>query len=195
MLRYAQLTMCGSLKMKTRLILLTIMLSVLSPLVFSANCNISSAEEEKLLSMSYDVFDQSQYGWRQYAKEGCYYQAGVLIDNYLDKNKTILTDWQIIGVTWHAGQMYAFNNEYEIAKIRFENSINPNEPEDTPILWNDYVYATMAFLNNDMPKLKLYRDKIVNGPIFNGKKLNLDVVENLIQYFGQPYSVAYHPSE
>ncbi|HZW61790.1 MAG TPA: hypothetical protein VFF04_06215 [Candidatus Babeliales bacterium] len=66
-----------------------------------------------------------------------------------------------------------------------------NNTQNTPILWNDYVYATMAFLNNDMPKLKLYRDKIANGPIFNGKKLNLDVVDNLIQHFGQPYSVAY----
>jgi hypothetical protein len=55
--------------------------------------------------------------------------------------------------------------EYEIAKTRFKRSINPNEPENTFILWNDYVYATIAFLNNDMPKLKLYRDKIANGPI------------------------------
>lgn len=87
--------------------------------------------------------------------------------------------------------MYAFNNEYEIAKLRFKQSINPKEPENMPILWNAYVYATIAFLNNDMHKLKLYRGKIANGPIFNGKKTNLDVVDNLIQYFGQPYLVAY----
>ena len=178
--------------MKTRIILLTILLFILMPSAFSLSCSITPVEEEKLLSMSYDDFDQAENGWRQYAKLGCYHEIGILIDKYLDQKKSTLTAWQAIGVTWHAGQMYAFNNEYEIAKIRFEHSINPNEPEDTPILWNDYVYATLAFLSNDMPKLKLYRDKIANGPIFNGKKPNLDIVDNLIQYFGQSYSIAYH---
>ena len=181
-------------KMKIRSILFAILVFVSSPLAFPANCNISPAEEEKLLSMSYDIFDQSENGWRQYAKNSCYYQTGNLIDTYLEKNKNLLQDWQIIGITWHAGQMYAFNNNYEIAKTRFEHSINPNEPENTPIRWNDYVNATIAFLNGDMTKLKFYRDKIANGPTFNGKKQNLDVVDNLIQYFGQPYSVAYHPN-
>jgi hypothetical protein len=54
------------------------------------------------------------------------------------------------------------------------------------------MFKRIAFLNNDMPKLKLHRDKISNGPVFNGKKQNLDVVDNLIQYFGKSYSVAYH---
>jgi len=81
--------------------------------------------------MSYDEFDQSDNGWRKYAKLDCYHEMGELIDKYLEKNKIILADWQVIGITWHAGQMYAFNNEYETAKIRFDNSINPNEPENT----------------------------------------------------------------
>ncbi|WP_238583596.1 hypothetical protein [Legionella spiritensis] len=90
---------------------------------------------------------------------------GALIDKYLDKNRNILSNWQMIGVTWHAGQMYTFDNRYEMAKSRFIHCINPNEPENAPILWNDYVYATLAFLNNDMAKLKFHRDKIADGPI------------------------------
>jgi len=179
--------------MNPRVIIL-LLTFILIPSAFSANCSMTPINEEKLLAMSYDIFDQSKNGWRQYAKLGCYYEMGILIDKYLDKNKNILADWQIIGTTWHAGQMYAFNNNYETAKFRFDHSINPNEPENTPILWNDYVYATIAFLNNDMAKLKFYRDKIADGPTSNGKKLNLDVVDHLIQYFGQPYSVAYHPN-
>jgi hypothetical protein len=178
--------------MKANTILLTIILSVLSPLVFSANCNISPVEEEKLLSMSYDIFDQSEYGWRQYAKEGCYCQTGVLIDKYLDKNKNLLQDWQLIGITWHAGQLYAFDNDYETAKLRFNHSLNPNEPKNTPILWNDYVYATIAFINNDMSKLTFHRNIIANGSTLDLNKKNLAVVDSLIQHFGQPYSVAYH---
>ncbi len=95
-------------------------------------------------------------------------------------------------MTWHAGQLYAFNHEYEPAKIRFKQSINFNEPPNSPILWNDYVYATIAFLNNDLPKLKFHRNIIANGAISNsGNKQNLDVVDKLINNFGQPYSIAY----
>ncbi|MBX3709642.1 MAG: hypothetical protein KIT56_01715 [Gammaproteobacteria bacterium] len=177
--------------MNTQLSLFIASIFLLIPFAFSADCSVSLVEEKKFLSMSYDAFDQTENGWRQYAKLGCYHEMGVLIDKYVVLNKTRLANWQTIGVTWHAGQMYSFNNEYGIAKIRFEQSINPNEPENTPILWNDYVYATIAFLNNDMLKLKLHRDRIANGPVFNGKKSNLDVVDNLIRYFRQPYSTAY----
>ncbi len=158
---------------------------------FSASCSISTMEKSKLLSMPYDDFDQQKNGWRQYAKLDCYHEVGVLIDKYLEQNINALLDWQIRIVTWHAGQLYASNNEYELAKIRFEQSIDKNEPKSSPILWNDYVYATIAFLNNDISKLSLCRDKIADGPSVNGKKPNLNVVDNLIQYFGQPYSEAY----
>lgn len=177
--------------MNTRIICFALLLCNLIPPAFSASCNISIIEEEKLLSMDYDSLDQSETGWRKYAKLACYDEMGVLIDKYLDKNRNILSDWQVIGVTWHAGQMYAFGNDYEMAEHRFIHSINPSEPDNTPILWNDYVYATIAFLNKDLTELKFRRNKIADGPILNGKKPNLDVVDNLILYFGQPYSVAY----
>ncbi len=60
-----------------------------------------------------------------------------------------------------------------------------------PVIWNDYVYATITFLNNNMTELKFRRDKIDAGSILNGTKPNLNVVDNLILYFDQPYSVAY----
>ncbi|HAT6917034.1 TPA: hypothetical protein JAN58_08730 [Legionella pneumophila] len=177
--------------MNTRIIYFAILLCNFIPTTFSADCNITYIEEDKLLAMDYDSFDQHEAGWRKYAKLGCYYEIGVLIDKYLDKNRNSLLDWQTIGITWHAGQMYAFGNQYRIAKNRFIHSINPNEPDNIPILWNDYVYATIAFLNNDMAKLKFDRDKIAAGPLLNGIKPNLNVVDNLILYFGKPYSIAY----
>src|SRR3990167_118953 len=180
--------------MKKQFVLLMAVFFILSPSAFSANCNITHAEEKSLLSMSYENFDQAENGWRQYAKLKCYHEMGILIDKYLNQNHNKLTDWQIIVVTWHAGQMYAFNHEYEIAKIRFEHSMNVNEIANLPILWNNYVLATIAFLSNDMPKLKLYRDKITNGTIHKSEKQYLDVVDNLIKSFRQPYSEACHPN-
>lgn len=174
-----------------KLSLYVVFLCMFTPATFAGVCDVSLLEETKLFSMTYNDFDQTKNGWRKYADLGCYHQTGLIIDKYIDKNKSILADWQVIAITWHSGQMYAFNNEYVIAKKRFENSINPNESNDSPILWNDYVYATLAFLDNDLSKLKLYRDKIANGPEFNGKKTNLDVIDNLIKYFGEPYSKAY----
>ena len=132
--------------MKARFFSLIASLFILLSPVFSATCDIPPIKKDKLLSMSYDEFDQTDNGWRQYVKLGCYHEMATLLDQYLNQKNTTLADWQIISITWHAGQMYAFNNEYEIAKIRFGQSINPHEPEDTPILWNDYVYATIAFL-------------------------------------------------
>lgn len=178
--------------MNIRIFLFITIIFIFSAPTFSANCSISLAEEENILSLSYDEFDQTpNNGWRRYAELGCYHEMGVLIDKYLGQKKAALTDWQVIGLTWHGGQMYAFANEYEIAKKRFEESINTNESADSPIRWNDYVYATIAFLNHDMPNLLLHRDNIAKGPIFNGEKMNLDIVNKLIRHFGQPYSVAY----
>lgn len=169
---------------------LGLLLTLLSP-VFSANYCIIPEEEHRILSMPYDEFDQKKDGWRHYATVGCYHEIGALIDKYLEKNEKTLSDWQLRIITWHAGQLYASNNEYELAQIRFEHSVNKNEPKNLPILWNDYVYATIAFLNNDRPKLIMHRNKIANGPSLNGKKSNLDVVDSLIRYLGEPYSKAY----
>ena len=158
------------------------------------SCDISMEEENQFMQMSYEDFDQSSEGWRQYATLNCYNEMGNLLDKYLEYNQIILDESQIINLNWHAGQMYAFNNEYNIAQEHFLNSINKSEPDDTPILWNAYVYATIAFLIKDMPNLLYQHNLIDNGPIFNGSKANLEVVDSLIENFHQPYSVAYHPN-
>lgn len=85
--------------MKSQFIPLTTSLFILLSPAFSATCNIPSIEEKRFLSMSYEDFDQKSHGWRQYAKLGCYHDAGILIDKYLSKKKAILADWQIIGIT------------------------------------------------------------------------------------------------
>ena len=46
-------------------------------------------------------------------------------------------------------------------------------------------------LNKDLVKLRLHRELIANGPVLNGSKANLDVVDGLIKCFDQSYAVAY----
>ena len=178
-------------------LLFTAILFISMSTAFAGVCSLSDIEEYTLLSMPFNNFDQTESGWRKYAESGCYHETGILIEKYIEQHKSDLANWQRIALSWHAGQMYAFNNEYQIAKKMFEDSINLNlqETEISPILWNEYVNASIAFLDKDMSKLKLYREKIANGPDLNGKKANLDVVDNLIKYFDEPYSLAYRAKD
>lgn len=164
------------------------------------DCTITPIEELRLLSLSYHEFDQSLGGgWRVYGDQDCYDLSAYLLDSYQDNypilHKDTLLDWQSRVMSWHAGQMFAFNNKYELAKNRFQDSYNPKEAADTPLLWNDYVSATLAFLEQDFSKLQRHRDRIANGPLFQGKKGNLDVVNGFLKCFGAPYSFAYSSAE
>lgn len=176
-----------------RFLLFTASVFISISTAFAGVCSLSGNDENALLSTPFDGFDQAENGWRKFAESGCYHETGILIEKYIEQHKSDLVNWQRIALTWHTGQMYAFNNEYQIAKKMFEDSINlnPQETEISPILWNEYVNATIAFLDKDMPNLKMYRERIANGPMLNGKKANLDVVDHLIKYFNEPYSRAY----
>lgn len=181
--------------MNKKAIALTLMLSGLSHTTYPANLCITSMDMKKQLSLAYTPFDQSAQGWRQFARSGCYLETGRFIDRYIEIHQTTLADWERINLRWHAGQLYAFANDYRLAIARFRSAINPRESGHSPILWNDYVYATIAFLNNDRKQLEKHRDAIAKGPVFQGKKMNLDVVNHLLSYIGQPYSVAYRAQD
>jgi hypothetical protein len=94
-------------------------------------------------------------------------------------------------LTWHAGQIYGFDEKYAKARERFVGSLNPKEPSDSMVLWNDYAFASIAFLDRDLETLQAHRNRIARGPDFNGKKANLAVVDHLIQFFDKPYGFAY----
>jgi hypothetical protein len=143
------------------------------------------------VELAYDDFDQSPgHGWRALADNGKYVSAGALIDTYLEHRKA-LEDWQRLNLQFHAGQMYAFAGENETALLRFKASINLGETEESPIRWNAYVRATIAFLEEDYDQLLQQRATISAGPRIQGKVPNLDVVDRLIRNFHQPYASAY----
>jgi hypothetical protein len=49
------------------------------------------------------------------------------------------------------------------------------------------VHATIAFVDRDLNKLKLHRDRIAA----TDSKMNLTVVDHLIQFFNERYIAAY----
>ena len=153
-----------------------------------SSCIIPAGEREQLIKLDFDAFDQTMgEGWRKYSARKCYREAGALIDDYYAAHKDGLESWQKRINRWHAGQLYAMLNDYETARQRFLDSYNPDEPADPPFPWNDYVAATIAFLDGDRQTLQKHRDRIAAS----AGQQNLQVVDNLLKYFGQPYSVAY----
>ncbi|HEV3203320.1 MAG TPA: hypothetical protein VGY77_03005 [Gemmataceae bacterium] len=145
----------------------------------------------KELELSYEAFDQRPGGgWRKIADEGKYLQAAQLIDRY-EMEKKGLEERQRVNLRFHAGQLYAFADQKDLALARFRTALVDKEPADSPIRWNAYVRATIAFLERDRKKLTELREEIAKGPKVQGAVANLDVVDRLIAHFDEPYSVAY----
>ena len=143
------------------------------------------------LNQDYRSFSKgSNSSWRKVAREEGFAEAGELIDQYLEKHKDLGLS-QTVNLHFHAGQMYAFANNYEMALDRFKNAKYDTEPEGISIRWDAYVNATIAFLKKDKIKLLECRNQIANGPKINGKAPNLDVVDSLIKNFNKPYFEAY----
>jgi hypothetical protein len=166
-----------------------LVLSVASGLSPSPSRGQEKNELPKELEFSYQDFDQRPGGgWRKIA--GKYLEAAKLIDCY-EKEKKGLEEWQRVNLRFHAGQFYEFANQKKPALARFKTALFTKEPADSLIRWNAYVQATIAFLERDRMKLTELREEIAKGPKLQGVVPNLDVVDRLIEYFEEPYSVAY----
>lgn len=168
-----------------------LVLTVASGLSPSTSRGQEKNEPPKELELSYEAFDQRPGGgWRKIAEEGKLLEAARLIDRY-EKEKKGLEEWQRVNLRFHAGQLYAFANQNDQALARFKTALRAKEPADSPISWNAYVRATIAFLERDRKKLTELREEIATGPKHQGVVPNLDVVDRLIEHFDEPYSVAY----
>lgn len=137
--------------------------------------------------LSYQEFDQTMNsGFRVLAAAGCDKQAADLIEEYI----------RVTGATqnslrWHAAQLRATQGDYAEA-IKFARTCL-NEKEDFsahPLRWNDYVLATIAFLQHDRPTLQQYRDRIAQGKDYKGNAINLRLVDSLLRNFDQDYKYA-----
>ncbi len=143
---------------------------------------ISKAKRDSLMAMSLYDFDQTQKGWRQY-KENIPLMID-LLTNYMAINKT---KDEIL--TWHLGQLYATNNEYEKAIHEMIKTLRPLDGTQDELnrSWNYYVHGTIAFLKGEQDKLDLYIDSLVKSPV----SMNSDVLLRLRSNIDKPYKKAY----
>lgn len=146
------------------------------------------------LDLPYADFDQTKgKGFRILGDAGCNEQAAQLIDAYIAKNHP-----EQSSPTWHAAQMHAMAGDYPVA-IRDAKAVllDKEDFSKDPLRWNDYVLATIAFLQHDKATLIEHRNKVAEGAeAFWGNKTNLRFLDGLVAHFDQPYAYAYmHPQK
>lgn len=170
-------------------VLLFSILSLCSGICASEDC--ASLYRDHLLSdmqLSYQEFDQSDgKGFRALAEKGCDREAANLIKEYLRINQSSQSS-----LRWHIAQLKATAGESAEA-IEFAKGVLA-ESEDfakNPFRWNDYVLATIAFLEHNKQALLYHRNKVAQSKTeYFGNELNLRLLDSLIKYFDRDYKYA-----
>lgn len=140
------------------------------------------------LSLDYQQFDQTpNSGFRVLAGAGCASEAADLIEQYIAVNQA-----QQNSLRWHVAQLRATSGNYTEAVRYAHTVINEDEDWDVrPLRWNDYVLATIAFLEKDMAALQKHRDAVAAGSDeYFGNALNLKLLDALILHFDRSYQYA-----
>lgn len=171
---------------------------------------VTAQEKERLLALDENAFDQDLSGggggWRAIAaKEGCDIAAADIIRDYREKHAST---GHVI--TWHEGQLRAMGGDDKAAIALFGKSRVPEEKNGRG--WNQYVDASIAFLEKDKPALMRARESLAGIPVPPNVALkdgvfevpnnsgtpfkmrwppNIDVVDGLIQCFEKGYRNAY----
>ncbi len=198
-------------------------LAIFIPLLMISGCATPVVDQKcaydrnKMLSMSEESFDQDLSdgggGWRRIANiPGCELAAADLIAEYRVEHPESASV-----VTWHEGQMRAAAGQYEQA-IPLLIAAKKDPAKDLGG-WNQYVDATVAFLQGDMPALQKARDELAAVPYTPAEgmpalkdgyvefpsqpgqpvmrfrwPINIEVVDALVACFGKPYNIAYGPT-
>lgn len=183
-------------------------------------CGIDNEELDRLLTLSYDDFDQNfDGGWRTLSfKDNCKPAAQKIIELYILFDNAINSN-QLKLLRWHAGQVAADLGNYPLAIAFFNASIdNDGESSKSKKPWNLYAKGSIAFLMRDKNALQQIRDELSVIPVsedeknarrqflkenpniqmpdgFIDKPQNLSVLDRLLRCFEQPYSAAYDGDE
>ena len=149
------------------------------------------------------TFDQDpQKGWRKVEQmSGCELIAADLLHDYhamlREKGEPIIIETEQgpftysetgeIGLLyWHEGQVRAFHGQTDLAIELFRQSVRPEEKN--AMGWNEYVRATIAFLERD--RALLDKERAALAEVAPGS-LNLGVVDGLQACFDKTYKEAY----
>jgi len=185
--------------MKARLLIALLFLGY-QPLAFAQatpslkpeECQIKPSQLETLLALPFMKFDQDQTGgWRELANHGCKLEAALLIDAYLADAPPELSEIEKGDLYFHAGQLLAMTGQSGIAVSHMLRSLNPQESASGDIAWNAYVLACIAFLSRNGQQLRDERNQLAVAKQTRENKINLGVVDGLINCFDKPYETAY----
>lgn len=160
-----------------------------SPLAWALDCDEEYATRRAIdMALSYEEFDQTEgRGFRVLAAQACYQQGADLIQDYIQHNQA-----KQPSLRWHIAQLRASAGQYEAAVVYARRVLVEHEDfSDNPLRWNDYVLATIAFLEHDMDRLIHHRDAVAEGVAeAEGNEVNLRLLDALIQNFDQGYAEA-----
>ena len=165
------------------------------------------ADRDAFMAMDYWTFDQAPEGSQSVSrKPGCELAKADLIRDYhaalRAKGEPVTHTFEQGTVTfsetgevsllyWHEGQVRAINGQTEAAIALFRKSIKPAEA--SVMGWNEYVRASVAFLQGDRAALETERANL--AAIVPATNLNLGVVDGLIACFRRSYKDAYGARE
>ena len=141
------------------------------------------------LSLAFDAFDQDDHqGWRPLGDAGCEAEAATLVAAWASRQPhphPVLA--------WHRAQMLAKAGQTDEAIAAARATLHPPHGDDASGFdWNDYVDATIAFLQGDKPALQKGRDLLAAAAQQSEFNLpNLRSADRLLRCFGQPYKRAY----
>jgi len=170
-------------------LILAVFTLLLSPAHAQDNCR--SLLEQHLqsdMNLSYEEFDQTMdSGFRVLSAQGCHSEAADLIERYIEVNSA-----EQNSLRWHIAQARAMSGENAEA-IRYARTtlLEDEDFSERALRWNDYVLATIAFLEGDRERLLYHREKIAEGVGEHpGNELNLRLVDALVDHSGTDYSTA-----
>lgn len=174
-----------------RLLFGAILQCLLIPACVAASVDCQAEYAKRLqtdLSLSYQEFDQTEgKGMRALAYVGCEKEAADLIVAYIKKNQATQ-----ISLSWHVAQLRASAGETTDA-IQYArlSLIKAEDDAKKPMRWNDYVLATIAFLQKDKAAFLRHYEKVKQGKdLHAGNAMNLLLLDQLLQHFDQSYSQA-----
>lgn len=143
---------------------------------------------ESDMDLSYQEFDQTMgSGFRLLSAQGCHSESADLIERYIEVNSA-----EQNSLRWHIAQARAMAGENSEA-IRYARTTLLDEEDfsERALRWNDYVLATIAFLEGNRDKLLSHRERIAEGVGEHpGNELNLRLIDALVDHSGTDYSEA-----
>lgn len=138
------------------------------------------------LELSVDAFDQTEgQGFRALAAVGCSREAGDLIEAWVAKNPSAPAH-----VHWHLAQQRAEHDDRVAAIAAAKRSLKPDEAADAAFKWNDYVLATIAFLQRDRTAFDRHRAVLAAATTQEGNAMNLKLIDALGRHFDLDYRQA-----